>query len=167
MMTIFISPVATSSDMGDDNKAKGEYLVTMGGCNDCHTAGCTPVVETMPEVSMAAWRTVSVFGGHRGTACPINLREYIGNLSESEWVATAKELKTRPPMPWWILNTMTRKMTYALSTDAFKSLGSVKNTVPSFVPPEEEPNPPLYSMATATRVKPLDKLSRTVIRRSV
>lgn len=140
LMTIFISPVATSSDMGDDNKAKGKYLVTIGGCNDCHTAGYAPSGGAIPESQWLLGEQLG-FRGPWGTTYPINLREYIGNLSESEWVATAKELKTRPPMPWWILNTMTEDDLRAVY-QYVKSLGSVKNTVPSFVPPEEEPNPP-------------------------
>ncbi|WP_346014856.1 c-type cytochrome [Vibrio sp. J1-1] len=139
-MILLISPIAVLGGTGDEYKARGKYLVIIGGCNDCHTAGYAPSGGTIPESQWLLGEQLG-FRGPWGTTYPVNLREYISNLTESEWIAKAKQLKTRPPMPWWVLNTMTEDDLRAVH-QYVKSLGSVKNTVPSFVPPEEEPNPP-------------------------
>lgn len=62
-------------------------------------------------------------------------------MSENEWVTKAKTLETRPPMPWWALNTMTEKDLRAIYK-YIKSLGVVNSSVPSYVPPEIEPKTP-------------------------
>ncbi len=139
LVVLIFSPVAVSKDAGVEH-AKGKYLVQIGGCNDCHTAGYAPSGGTTPESQWLMGDQVG-FRGPWGTTYPVNLREYVGNLSEAEWIAKAKVLKTRPPMPWWALNEMKEEDLSAVY-QYIKSLGSVENTVPSFVPPEEEPKTP-------------------------
>lgn len=139
LMAIIFTPVVFSEDMGGEY-AKGKYLVQIGGCNDCHTAGYAPSGGTTPESQWLMGDQMG-FRGPWGTTYPVNLREYIGNLSEAEWIAKAKVLKTRPPMPWWALNEMKEEDLSAVY-QYIKSLGSAENAVPSFVPPEEEPKMP-------------------------
>ncbi len=138
--TTLLTPAALSSDMSNDIVSRGKYLISIGGCNDCHTAGYAPSGGAVPE---SQWLLGDQLGyrGPWGTTYAINLREYIGNMSESEWITKAKELKTRPPMPWWILNTMTESDLAAVY-QYVHSLGSVKSSVPEFVPPTETPNMP-------------------------
>jgi len=69
------------------------------------------------------------------------LRKYIGEISEKEWTSRAKALKTRPPMPWWALYTMTEKDLRAMYK-YIKSLGVVNSSIPSYVPPGIEPKTP-------------------------
>ena len=45
-------------------------------------------------------------------------------------------------MPWWILNAMTEGDLRAAIYKYIKNLGSVKTTIPSYVPPGEDPNTP-------------------------
>lgn len=137
---LFTVPSALSSNMSDDIIAKGKYLVSIGGCNDCHTAGYAPSGGAVPE---AQWLLGDQLGyrGPWGTTYAINLREYVNDLSEEQWISKAKELKTRPPMPWWILNTMTEKDLSAVY-QYVKSLGMVETSVPEFVPPSETPSMP-------------------------
>ncbi|WP_244812751.1 c-type cytochrome [Vibrio sp. B1FLJ16] len=139
LMAIIFTPVVFSEDMGGEY-AKGKYLVQIGGCNDCHTAGYAPSGGTTPESQWLMGDQMG-FRGPWGTTYPVNLREYVGNLSEAEWIAKAKVIKTRPPMPWWALNEMKEEDLSAVY-QYIKSLGSAENAVPSFVPPEEEPKTP-------------------------
>jgi len=122
------------------DKARGKYLIEIGGCNDCHTTGFAQSGGTTPETEWLKGSNLG-FRGAWGTTYPTNLRESIGKVSESEWVARAKSLKTRPPMPWWVLNTMTENDLAALYKYV-KSLGAAENTVPAYVPPEEDPSTP-------------------------
>ncbi len=139
LATLVVSPVAVSKELGDEY-AKGKYLVKIGGCNDCHTAGYAPSGGATPESEWLLGDQLG-FRGPWGTTYPVNLRAYIGNLTEAEWIARAKELKTRPPMPWWALNEMKEEDLSAVY-QYIKSLGSAENPVPSFVPPTEEPKTP-------------------------
>ncbi len=135
-----LSPAALSSDSNSKEFSKGKYLVEISGCNDCHTSGYAVSGGKTPE---AQWLLGDGLGfrGAWGTTYPTNLRVYIGGMSETEWVAKAKALKTRPPMPWWILNTMTEddlKEIYKYVV----GLGVIEKEVPSYVPPGEQPAPP-------------------------
>jgi len=140
LMTILAVPTAFSANMDDEYKAKGKYLIKIGGCNDCHTSGYAPSGGITPE---SEWLLGDQLGyrGPWGTTYPANLREYISKLSEAEWVSKAKQLKTRPPMPWWALNEMTEEDLSSIYI-YIKSLDYVKNAVPSFVPPSDTPQTP-------------------------
>jgi mono/diheme cytochrome c family protein len=85
---------------------RGRYLVKVTGCNDCHTAGYAMAGGKVPE---AQWLTGDKLGwqGPWGTTYPANLRLYMTSMSESGWVQTARNLKTRPPLPWFALHDMT------------------------------------------------------------
>ncbi len=119
---------------------RGKYLVEIGGCNDCHTAGYAPSGARTPEANWLLGDSLGYRGGW-GTTYPINLRSYIGLISENDWVLKTKTLKTRPPMPWWSLNAMTEEDLRAIYK-YIKSLGIVENSVPSYVPPGVEPKTP-------------------------
>ena len=76
------------------------------GCNDCHTAGYGPAEGNVPE---AEWLKGDALGwrGPWGTTYAANLRLRLDEMTEDEWVEYAKTFKTRPPMPWFNVNTMT------------------------------------------------------------
>ena len=134
------SILAFSSDLQQIDESRGKYLIEIGGCNDCHTAGFAPSGGAIPE---AKWLLGDLLGfrGPWGTTYPTNLRQYIQSFSEDEWVSYAKNMKTRPPMPWWALNAMTDGDLRAIYR-YIKGLGFVKTTIPSYVPPGEDPNTP-------------------------
>ena len=137
--TLISFPVI-SIEQGNSEISKGKYLIEIGGCNDCHTSGFAPSGGTTPEAERLLGNHLG-FRGPWGTTYPINLREYIAKISEDEWVNKSKIVKTRPPMPWWVLNAMTEndlRSIYAY----IKSLGEIKHAVPAYVPPNEEPDPP-------------------------
>src|SRR5450755_615638 len=85
---------------------RGRYLVEIGGCNDCHTPGYMQNAGKIPE---AQWLTGDKLGwrGPWGTTYAANLRTYMQDLTEAQWLKKAKSLQTRPPMPWFAVQQMT------------------------------------------------------------
>ena len=75
------------------------YLVTIGGCNDCHTPG---YMEKGPAVPESEWLTgVPVgFQGPWGTTYPANLRIVMKSMNEAQWLKHARQERL-PPMPWF------------------------------------------------------------------
>lgn len=116
---------------------RGRYLVKVSGCNDCHTPGYP---ESDGNVPPEQWLTGAAFGwrGPWGTTYGANLRLYMAGLSEDEWVAEAKTLRRRPPMPWFNLNAMDDADLRAIYRFT-RSLGAPGEPAPAYVPPDEEP----------------------------
>src|SRR5437867_1905011 len=87
---------------------RGRYLVMIGGCNDCHTDGYAPSGGNVPERDWLLGSGPLGFRGPWGTTYAPNLRVTASTMTEVEWVKYAKSLKTRPPMPWFNVNAMTK-----------------------------------------------------------
>jgi len=119
---------------------RGRYLSKVSGCNDCHTSGYLLSEGQVPE---AQWLTGDSFGwrGPWGTTYATNLRLFMANLSEDEWLVTAKNLKARPPMPWFSLNEMHDDDLRAIY-HFVRHLGPGGKDAPAYVPPDQEPAPP-------------------------
>lgn len=119
---------------------RGRYLVKIAGCNDCHTPGYLLSEGKTPE---DLWLTGDSFGwrGPWGTTYAANLRISVQSLTEDQWVSFAKALRARPPMPWFNLNEMHDEDLRAVYR-FIRHLGPGGEPAPSFVPPEQEPNPP-------------------------
>ncbi len=83
----------------------GRYLVQTTGCNDCHTPGYAQSAGATPE---AQWLTGDQLGwrGAWGTTYATNLRLSLARFSEGQWLHYARNLQTRPPMPWFGLREM-------------------------------------------------------------
>ena len=134
-----ITPVfAATTDMAEIER--GKYLVKLGGCNDCHTPGYLLSEGKIPEDK---WLTGDSFGwrGPWGTTYATNLRIRLNGLTEDEWLSYAKELKARPPMPWFTLNQLKDEDLRAIYRYV-RHLGSAGIPAPSYLPPEKEPEPP-------------------------
>ena len=86
---------------------RGRYVLTVGSCNDCHTAGFAPSGGKVPEKEWLLGDSGIGFAGPWGTTYATNLRLRLSQMNEAQWVAFAKGLKTRPPMPWFNLNQWT------------------------------------------------------------
>ena len=135
-----IGAIAQTQTDDTDKIERGRYIAKTSGCNDCHTPGYMINNGDVPENQ---WLTGDSFGwrGPWGTTYGSNLRLFIKNKSEDQWVAAAKDLKRKPPMPWFNLNAMTDNDLRALYT-FIKSLGKSGAPSPAYLPPNVEPPMP-------------------------
>jgi mono/diheme cytochrome c family protein len=119
---------------------RGRYLVRITGCNDCHTAGYAMSGGKTPE---AEWLGGDPLGwrGPWGTTYAPNLRLYMQALTEEEWIRKAKTLSTRPPMPWFNVNAMSRTDLSAIYRYV-RHLGPAGKPAPAYVPPDKTPPQP-------------------------
>jgi cytochrome c553 len=83
----------------------GKYLVLIGGCNDCHTPGFMQRGLDVPESQWltgvnVAWR------GPWGDSLSSNLRAFVKVFPEQLFVQVMRTRKTKPPMPWTAVNSM-------------------------------------------------------------
>lgn len=120
--------------------ARGRYMLVTGHCNNCHTANYGAVEGNVPD---SDWLKGSRAGhrGNWGTTYPTNLRTNVALMTESHWVAYARSVKSRPPMPWWALHETTTEDLSAMY-QFIKNLGPVGEPAPTFLPPDREPTPP-------------------------
>lgn len=130
---------------------RGEYLASIGGCNDCHTPGYLMNNGNVPKTE---WLKGDAFGwrGPWGTTYPRNLRLFVKDLSEEQWVKEAKSLRRRPPMPWFNLNKMHEDDLRAVY-HFIKSLGEPGEQAPAFIPPGQEPPMPYASFPSPPPAK--------------
>jgi mono/diheme cytochrome c family protein len=136
-----VQPLAMAATAkADPVRERGRYVVTISGCNDCHTPDYAASGGNVPE---SRWLTGDALGwrGPWGTTYPVNLRLYMQNLGEKEWVAKARTLETRPPMPWFNVRKMSDGDLRAIHR-YIRSLGPAGEPAPAFVPPTQEPRPP-------------------------
>lgn len=143
VLAAFAVSMAAPPGQADDKQElvdRGRYLVRIAGCNDCHTAGYTEAAGEVPE---REWLKGGRLGWHGpwGTTYATNLRLYMADLGESEWIARAREMKTRPPMPWFAIRAMSERDLRALYR-FIRHLGSAGEPAPEFVPPGREPPAP-------------------------
>src|SRR5438132_8966239 len=80
---------------------RGRYMVLTGHCNNCHTAGYAQREGNVPEKDWLQGSGAQGWRGPWGTTYASNLRINVNAMGEGDWVAYVKNLKTRPPMPWW------------------------------------------------------------------
>jgi mono/diheme cytochrome c family protein len=135
-----------SPSIGKSTKAsieRGRYLVKIGGCNDCHTAGYAPAGGRVPE---AQWLTGDQLGfrGPWGTSYPTNLRLYMQKLSEDDWVKVARSFEPRPPMPWYDVRAMSERDQRAIYRYV-RGLGPAGSPAPEALPPNVEPKTPVIA----------------------
>ena len=131
---------ATRASSDADLLVQGEYMVRMGGCNDCHTAGYDQAAGDIPKEQ---WLLGSALGWHGpwGTTYPANLRLKAAEMDETAWLKYTGELHTRPPMPDFNLRAMKeddRRAIYRF----IRSLGSGGQPAPAYLPPGEKPQAP-------------------------
>ncbi|MCK5486910.1 MAG: hypothetical protein KAI86_11895 [Desulfobacterales bacterium] len=141
-MIFFTFTLTVAQTQADDknNIQRGRYIAKTSGCNDCHTPGYMINNGDVPENQ---WLIGDTFGwrGPWGTTYGSNLRLFVKNKSEGQWVASARTLKRKPPMPWFNLNAMSDNDLRALYV-FIKSLGKPGDPSPTYLPPEVEPPMP-------------------------
>jgi mono/diheme cytochrome c family protein len=130
----------------------GRYLVTVAGCNDCHTDGYLFNEGNVPEPerflgSSLGWR------GPWGTSYARNLRLTVTTITEDAWVQMLQARKGLPPMPWMNVNQMAEVDMRAIY-QYLRSLGPAGEQPPNPVPPDQEPTTPFISLAPVEPVVP-------------
>jgi len=68
---------------------------------DCHTAGYAQREGSVPEKDWLMGSGAQGWRGPWGTTYASNLRINVHAMGEGDWVTYMKDLKARPPMPWW------------------------------------------------------------------
>ena len=120
---------------------RGKYMMIVGSCNDCHTADFAARSGDVPEREWLKGGGNLGFSGPWGTTYAPNLRLSLSKLTEAQWVRYAKDLKTRPPMPWFNLNQWTDADLRAFYKYV-RGLGPPGEPAPAFVPPDGRPPTP-------------------------
>ena len=125
---------------------RGKYLVTLSGCNDCHTPGYFFGKPDMPRFlggSEVGFKIpgLGVFYGPNLTADP---ETGLGNWTTAEIATAITNGKGRrrvlaPVMPWHAFANFTRQDIQAVVA-YLKSLPAVKNKVPGPFGPGEKPS---------------------------
>ena len=139
-----LSACPAFAQKADDPLVKrGRYVVEIAGCNDCHTAGYAPSGGKVPE---SQWLLGDALGWHGawGTTYPTNLRLYMQDLTEDQWVKKAKTLNTRPPMPWFNVRAMSATDLRAMYR-YIRSLGPGGKPAPAYLPPDKTPPQPFVT----------------------
>ncbi len=138
---LLASPLhAQEKSKSDPQVQRGRYLVQVAGCNDCHTANYAPSGGKVPEKE---WLTGDALGwrGAWGTTYATNLRLSMQALTEDQWVAKAKNLTARPPMPWFNVRRMSESDLRAIYRYV-RHLGPAGKPAPDYVPPDRMPRGP-------------------------
>jgi mono/diheme cytochrome c family protein len=138
---------ATAAGKADPMLERGKYLVTIGGCNDCHTPGYAASDGKTPEKD---WLTGDILGwrGPWGTTYPANLRTYMQRLTEAQWLKAAHTLQARPPMPAVNVRQIKDQDLRAMYR-YIRHLGPGGPDAPAYVPPDKTPNPPFVQFPAA------------------
>ncbi|WP_225589223.1 cytochrome c family protein [Pseudoxanthomonas sp. PXM01] len=131
-----------------DLLARGEYLVRIAGCNDCHTPG---YAQAGGEVAKDAWLVGSPMGfnGPWGTTYATNLRLRMQELSEAQWMEYSANLRTRPMMPDFAVRAMTEDDRRAIYRFVH-ALGTAGQPAPEALPPGTPPPAPYFGMVLPT-----------------
>lgn len=131
-------PVATPSI------EHGRYMVKVSSCNDCHTPMYAPRNGEVPENQWLIGDSVG-WKGPWGTSYPSNLRRIAANMKENDWVSYIRNLRSRPPMPYFGVNQMTDVDLRSIFR-YIRSLGDHPNKVPVALAPNVEPSTPYINM---------------------
>lgn len=144
LLVLLLAGLANTGHASESNETerlqRGRYLATIGGCHDCHTPGYAISAGKVPESQWLVGDRLG-YNGPWGTTYPTNLRQRIGGMDLPTWTAFARNVVARPPMPYWVLNTMSDEDLAALWTLA-RSLGPAGDAAPAALPPGVEPNGP-------------------------
>jgi mono/diheme cytochrome c family protein len=134
---------AVAGDKGADRATleRGKYLVTLGGCNDCHTPGYPEAAGKIPESEWLVGNPVG-FQGPWGTTYPANLRLAMQSMTEGEWLKRART-GMKPPMPWFNLVPMTDADLGAIY-QYVRALGPKGKPAPQYAPPGQRVDTPYF-----------------------
>ena len=141
-----LAAVVATAAAADPQTERGKYLVSLGGCNDCHTPG---YFLGKPDFSRALGGSEVGFelpglGVFHGPNLTPDKETGLGNWTAEEIVAAIKKgqrpdgRELAPIMPWRGLSVLTQEDALAIAA-YLKSLPPVKNKVPGPFGPNEAP----------------------------
>ena len=141
---LFAAPTASAADK--KTLARGKYIVTIAGCNDCHTPGYffgKPDMARFLGGSEVGFE-IPGLGVFHGPNLTPDKETGLGNWTKAQIIAaitTGKRPDGRelaPIMPWHAFANFTKADASALA-DYLQSLKPVKNKVPGPFGPSEKP----------------------------
>ncbi|HJU26400.1 MAG TPA: cytochrome C, partial [Rhodanobacteraceae bacterium] len=94
-VAVLLAGAAIAAEAGSASRKSiqhGEFLVNYGGCNDCHTPGWAMNNGQAPKEALLTGGGMN-FQGPWGTTYAPNLRIYMQNISEKQWIHNARTLK--------------------------------------------------------------------------
>jgi hypothetical protein len=122
---------------GGPQLATGEYLVAIGGCNDCHTEGWNRAPGQIPPAQRLTGSRIG-WHGPWGTSYAINLRLLVSRLTPDQWIAYIATMHPKPPMPWFNMQSMSPTDLAAMYV-YIQSLGPAGAPMPVDLPPDQTP----------------------------
>ena len=125
---------------GPSDIEAGAYLAELGGCHDCHTPGWAQTGGIVPRDQWLVGSDVG-FSGAWGTSYPANLRLALDGTDAGDWADMMKDRNGLPPMPWSMMNHMSREDLMALHA-YITSLGPAGAPVPVAVTDGSAPKTP-------------------------
>ena len=123
---------------------RGRYLVSISGCNDCHTAGYIARSGNVPENEWLTGDSLS-WSGPWGTTYAPNLRLRLADMDLATWTTFARSAVLRPPMPYWSINRMSEEDLEAIWAFT-RSLGKAGEPAPAALPPGVEAPLPAFTL---------------------
>lgn len=140
-MAVFlsVSGTAAAADQAQQQIDRGRYLIKTAGCNDCHTPAYPEKSGLIPEQEWLTGNNTG-FSGPWGVTYPVNLRNYVKNMSESQWMARVRK-PMRPPMPWFALRDMSDMDLQAIYA-YLRAAGPKGDDAPAYLPPGQEVQTP-------------------------
>ena len=135
-------PASLAAQDAERSVERGRYLVTITGCNDCHTDGYADAKGDVPETDWLMGSPVG-FRGPWGTSYAINLRIGMSRLSDDNWLRIARRNSAWPPMPWYNMQKMSDADLLSI-LDFIMSLGRAGTEMPKVVYPGKDPGGGVY-----------------------
>ena len=132
--------------------ARGDYLVRIAGCNDCHTPAYGERGGNVPKQEWLVGSPLG-FNGPWGTTYAANLRIKAAEMDEAGWLKYTGALHTRPLMPDFALRAMCeddRRAIYRF----IRSLGAGGAKAPDYLPPGKAPPLPYMQMVLPPMPQP-------------
>ena len=135
--------------VADDAVAAGRYLVTVGGCNDCHTPGYAQGGGKTPESEWLKGGRVG-YNGPWGTTYAHNLRLTAASMTEDDWVAMLSTRDALPIMPWPSVRAMHDADKRAVYRYIRSLPGDPGTPAPMALPPGQPPSTPYEDLNVKT-----------------
>lgn len=136
-----LNPGAVADTARNAITERGRYMVLTGHCNNCHTAGYAQREGDVPESEWLRGSGSQGWRGPWGTTYASNLRVNVNGMNEDDWVTYAKNLRARPPMPWWSVRDTSVEDLRAMY-QFIKQLGLTGSPAQPYLPLDQEPSSP-------------------------